>query len=357
MPPLFNQSFLGNSTWQYLSAIIALIIGIIAVNIFKKIVSGKLKNWAIKTQRNIDDFFIAGIEKTIIPLLYYGSFYLAVTSLNLNSKLAKFSDNISIIIVTFFTIKIISSFLNFALSTYLKRKSAGESKLKEIKGISTILNILIWIFGIMFLLENLGFNIGTVIAGLGIGGIAIALAAQTILGDLFSYFVIFLDRPFEIGDFINVDNKSGTVEFIGIKSTRIRAIGGELLIISNKDLTNSRVHNFKKMKKRRVVFSLGVTYQTKSEQLSEIPKIVKEIILKNDDVKFDRGHFVSYGDSSLNFEFVYFVNDADYIKYMDIQQNINLLIFKEFERLGIEFAYPTRTIFISKGDNNPEIPL
>lgn len=348
MHNFFNQSFLGNSTWQYMSAIIALIIGIIAVNIFKKIILGRLKNWAEKNHRNIDDFFITGIEKTIIPLLYYGSFYLAVTSLNLNSKLAKFSDDVSIIIVTFFTIKIISSFLNFALSTYLKRKSAGESKLKEIKGISTILNILIWMFGIMFLLENLGFNIGTVIAGLGIGGIAIALAAQTVLGDLFSYFVIFLDRPFEIGDFIVVENKSGTVEFIGIKSTRIRAIGGELLIISNKDLTNSRVHNYKKMEKRRIVFNLGVTYQTKAEQLTEIPVIVKEIISKQDDVKFDRGHFATYGDSSLNFEFVYFVIGADYNKYMDIQQNINLSIFTEFEKRGIEFAYPTRTILITK---------
>ncbi len=348
MQNFLNQSFLGNSTWQYLSAVIALIIGIIAVNVFKKIVLGRLKTWADKTHRNIDDFFIAGIEKTIIPLLYYGSFYLAVTSLNLNSKLAKFTDDVSIIIVTFFTIKIISSFLNFALSTYLKRKSVGESKLKEIKGISTILNILIWMFGIMFLLENLGFNIGTVIAGLGIGGIAIALAAQTILGDLFSYFVIFLDRPFEIGDFIVVENKSGTVEFIGIKSTRIRAIGGEMLIISNKDLTNSRVHNYKKMEKRRVVFNLGVTYQTKSEQLTEIPLIVKEIILKQPDVKFDRGHFATYGDSSLNFEFVYYVNNADYTKYMDIQQNINLSIFTEFEKRGIEFAYPTRTVLITK---------
>lgn len=339
-----------------MSAVIALVIGIIAVNVFKKIVFGRLKNWAEKTHRNLDDFFIAGIEKTIILLLYYGSFYLAITSLNLNSKLAKFSDDVSIIIVTFFTIKIISSFLNFVLSTYLKRKSVDESKLKEIKGISTILNILIWIFGIMFLLENLGFNIGTVIAGLGIGGIAIALAAQTILGDLFSYFVIFFDRPFEIGDYIVVENKSGTVEFIGIKSTRIRAIGGEQLIISNKDLTNSRVHNYKKMEKRRVVFSLGVTYQTKAEQLSKIPNIVKDIILKEADVKFERGHFANYGDSSLNFEFVYFVNVSDYNRYMDIQQNINISIFTEFEKCGIDFAYPTRTIFISKdGDNRDRL--
>ena len=357
MHNFLNESFLGNSAWQYLSAVIALIIGIIAVNVFKKIVLSRLKNWAEKTHRNIDDFFVAGIEKTIIPLLYFGSFYLAVTSLNLNSKLAKFSDKVSIIIVTFFTIKIISSFLNFALSTYLNRKRVGESKLKELKGISTILNILIWMFGIMFLLENLGFNIGTIIAGLGIGGIAIALAAQTILGDLFSYFVIFLDRPFEIGDFIVVENKSGTVEFIGIKSTRIRAIGGEQLIISNKDLTNSRIHNYKKMEKRRVVFNLGVTYQTKAEQLTEIPLIVKEIISKQNEVKFDRGHFTSYGDSSLNFEFVYFVNNSDYNKYMDIQQNINLSIFTEFEKRGIEFAYPTRTIFISKDDSIPDKPL
>ena len=350
MQSFLNQSFLGNSIWQYISAVIVLIIGIIAVKIFKKIVLSKLKKWTEKTKTVIDDFLLKQSEKIIIPLLYYGSVYLAVTSLTLNYKIEKFIDYASIILVTFFVIRLITSIINVGLEVYLGRRGTAESKRKELKGITSILNILIWLFGIMFLLENLGFNIGTIIAGLGIGGIAIALAAQTILGDLFSYFVIFLDRPFEIGDFIVVGDKSGAVEYIGIKSTRLRAIGGEQLVISNKDLTDSRIHNYKKMEKRRVVFNLGVTYQTTVDQLAAIPKIVKETIEEQNEVTFDRAHFATYGDSSLNFECVYYVIGADYTKYMDIQQAINLKIYKEFEKLGVEFAYPTRTVFISKDE-------
>jgi small-conductance mechanosensitive channel len=213
---------------------------------------------------------------------------------------------------------------------------------------TVLINIFVWVIGLVFLMGNLGFDISAVIAGLGIGGIAIALAAQAILGDLFSYFVIFFDRPFEVGDFITVQDKVGTVEYTGIKTTRLRALTGEQLVFSNTDLTNSRIHNFKKMQERRVLFRLGVVYQTSAAQLKEIPQIVKNIIEKHSDVRFDRGHFATYGDFSLNFEFVYFVIGSEYVKYMDTQQSINLEIYDEFEKRGIEFAYPTQTLFVNK---------
>jgi small-conductance mechanosensitive channel len=165
---------------------------------------------------------------------------------------------------------------------------------------------------------------------------------------LFSYFVIFFDRPFEVGDFITVQDKVGTVEYTGIKTTRLRALTGEQLVFSNTDLTNSRIHNFKKMQERRVLFRIGVVYQTSAAQLKEIPQIVKNIIEKHSDVRFDRGHFATYGDFSLNFEFVYFVIGSEYVKYMDTQQSINLEIYDEFEKRGIEFAYPTQTLFVNK---------
>jgi small-conductance mechanosensitive channel len=204
------------------------------------------------------------------------------------------------------------------------------------------------VLGLVFLLDNLGFEISAVIAGLGIGGIAIALAAQAILGDLFSYFVIFFDRPFEIGDFIVIGDKKGNVEYIGIKTTRLRSLSGEQLVFSNTDLTNSRIQNFRRMERRRVVFKLGVVYETPGNQLAEIPVIVKEIIDEQPDVTFDRGHFASYGDFSLNFEFVYYVMSSDYNKYMDTQQAINLKIYQEFEKRGIVFAYPTQTLYLNK---------
>lgn len=165
---------------------------------------------------------------------------------------------------------------------------------------------------------------------------------------MFSYFVIFFDKPFEIGDFIVVGDKMGVVEYVGIKTTRIRALSGEQLVFSNTDLTNSRVHNFKKMERRRIVFKLGVIYQTPAEKLKAIPQMVKDIIVKQTDAEFDRGHFASFGDFSLDFEFVYYVSGADYAKCMDIQQAINLSIFEIFEREKIEFAYPSQTLFVNK---------
>ncbi len=350
MKDFLNQVYLGNSVTLYLTALGIFILGLIVVNIFKRIILNRLKKWSENTKTSIDDFLVSGIEKSIIPLLYFGSLYLAIRTLTLSPKVVNVVEKASIILVTFFVLKVITSTLNYILSVYIKRKAgdAAEVRSKELRGISVIVSFLIWTLGFVFLLDNLGLDVSAVIAGLGIGGVAIALAAQAILGDLFSYFVIFFDRPFEIGDFIIVGDKMGAVEYIGIKTTRVRSLGGEQLVFSNKELTSSIIHNYKKMERRRVVFRLGVIYQTTAEQLSLIPGLVREVIEAQPDVTFDRGHFASYGDFSLVFEFVYYVIGADYNKYMDIQQAINMKIYKEFENRGIEFAYPTQTLFMAK---------
>jgi len=206
----------------------------------------------------------------------------------------------------------------------------------------------VWGLATVVLLDNLGFRINTVIAGLGIGGIAVALAAQNVLGDLFAYFTIIFDRPFEIGDFLIVGEYMGVVNHLGVKTTRIGSLGGEQIIMSNKDLTDSRVRNYKRMEKRRILFRLGVTYQTPYEKLKEIPGIIRGIIEGMEDSVFDRAHFSSYGDFSLVFEVVYYVMDRDYTKYMNIQEQINFRIHEEFEKRKIEFAYPTQTLYLNK---------
>lgn len=348
MQEFLNQTFWGNTIQAYLIAAGIFVFGLILIKILQKIVLFRLKKWAEKTETTIDDLLIKTIEKSLIPLLYYGVFYSAITSLSLSDKAAKIIGIASLFIVTFFIVRFISSTIMFTITYFIKRQERGEEKARQLRGMTVLINIFVWVIGFVFLMDNLGFDISAVIAGLGIGGIAIALAAQTILGDLFSYFVIFFDRPFEVGDFITVQDKVGTVEYTGIKTTRVRALTGEQLVFSNTDLTNSRIHNFKKMQERRVVFKLGVIYQTTAAQLEEIPKIVRQIIEAHSDVRFDRGHFASYGDFSLNFEFVYFVSGSDYVKYMDTQQSINLKIYSEFEKRGIEFAYPTQTLFVSK---------
>jgi small-conductance mechanosensitive channel len=348
MQELLNYSILGNSIYNYLIALGIFIGGIVIVFIFKKYILSRLKRWAESTSTSIDDLLVRAIEKSLIPVFYFGIFYMSLHTLILSPDFKKGLSIAAIILITILIVRTIISAINHGLRTYLKKSDDSDEREKQIKGIRGLVNLVIWAIALVFLLDNLGFKISAVVAGLGIGGIAIALAAQAVLGDLFSYFVIFFDKPFKIGDFIIVGDKVGVVEYTGIKTTRIRALSGEQIVFSNTDLTNSRVHNYKKMERRRVVFKLGVVYQTPSRKLKMIPQIVKEIIEKQEDTVFDRGHFASYGDFSLNFEFVYYVSGSDYNKYMDIQQSINLTIFETFEKEEIEFAYPSQTLFVNK---------
>jgi small-conductance mechanosensitive channel len=345
---ILEITFLQNRILDYLIFLAALLVGILLVRIIKSIILSRLRAWAEKTATTIDDFLIGIFEKTLLPLAYFGVFYLATRSLTLNPTLSKIIDVFGVVLLTIFGIRFLVTIIKYALETYWLKKEKDETKERTIKGILKVIKVIIWGIGITFLLDNLGFKISTVIAGLGIGGVAVALAAQAILGDLFSYFSILFDRPFEVDDFIILDDYLGTIEHIGIKTTRVRSLGGEQLVFSNADLTNSRLRNYKRMAKRRVVFKLGVTYQTTLEQVKEIPTIIKNIIQNITDTVFDRAHFSSYGDFSLIFETVYYVMSRDYNKYMDIQQEINFAIKEEFEKRGIEFAYPTQTLFLEK---------
>lgn len=352
MQKFLNQTFWGNTIESYIIAAAIFIGASVLIFIFRKVILGRLRKWAESTETKLDDLLIRGLEKSIIPVLHILVFYAALKTLLLHPKVERTVDVISVILITFFIIKMITAAFRFGLDSYIKRKAAEEEeaqrRIKQLRGITAIVSFFIWVLGFIFLLDNLGFEITTVIAGLGIGGIAIALAAQAILGDLFSYFVIFFDRPFEIGDFIVIGEFRGNIEHIGIKTTRVRSISGEQLIFGNSDLTNSRIQNFKRMDRRRIIFKLGVTYQTPAEKIEEAVKIVEQIIIDHPDVTYDRGHFAAFGPYSLDLEFVYFVLSNDYKQYMDIQQDVNFRVLREFEKKGIDFAYPTQTLFVKK---------
>ncbi len=348
MKDILQISFLQNTILDYLIFLSIFITGILVIRIFKSIVLKRLKTWAEKTATTIDDFLINMAQKTLLPLLYFGVFYISARSVTLNPGINKVIDVLGVILLTFFGIRFLVVLIVYVIENYWSKKEGDEARQRGIKTIIPVIKVIIWGVGITFLLDNLGFKISAVIAGLGIGGIAVALAAQTILGDLFSYFVIFFDRPFEVGDFIIIDNFLGSIEHIGIKTTKIRSLGGEQLVFSNTDLTNSRLRNYKRMTNRRVVFKLGVTYQTSLQQLQKIPVIITNIIKNVNGSAFDRAHFSSYGDFSLVIEVVYYVIGGDYTKYMNIQQEINFKIKEEFEKRGIEFAYPTQTLFLEK---------
>lgn len=344
----WNHIVLNNAIRDWLISLGIIAGTIVVLRLFQFFIIKKLKSLSFRTKTTIDDFIISTVQSSVMPLLYVLAIYFGLQYLTFTNRVQSIVRIAVMVVVTFFLLRILSSFIAYTFRQALAKREQNQQREKQSKGILIIIQILIWLTGFLFLIDNLGYDITTLVAGLGIGGIAIALAAQTILGDLFSYLVIFFDKPFEIGDFIIVDDKLGTIEYIGIKTTRIRTLGGEQLVCSNTDLTNSRVHNYKRMDRRRVVFSFGVVYQTTPQKLKEIPLLVKQIIESQKDTLFDRAHFSTFGDFSLNFEIVYYVLSADYNIYMDRQQAINLEIFEQFRNRGIEFAYPTQTVVFDK---------
>jgi small-conductance mechanosensitive channel len=247
-----------------------------------------------------------------------------------------------------------------AVRIWLDRKrrhslAADRAAASSIGIIGFVLNVVIWSMVLLLTLDNLGIDITALIAGLGIGGIAVALAVQNVLGDLFASLSITLDRPFVIGDFLILGDFMGSVEYIGIKSTRLRSLGGEQIIIGNSDLLGSRVRNYGRMLERRVVFATGITYETDIDQLESIPQLIRGIVEAQQDTRFDRCHFSKHAAASLDFETVYYVLSPDFNRYMDIQQAINLRIHREFQQLGIEFAYPTQKIYLAGQSGNGEV--
>jgi small-conductance mechanosensitive channel len=346
MDDILSRVYYNNTAQDYLMALGIIVGGIVALALFRKVIFSRLKKWADRTENTLDDFAVRAIEKFGLPALNFVILYVGINYLTLSEKANQVIRIAVAVIVTFFILRLLSTTALQGLQSYVRRQDQGEEKVKQLGGIMLILNIIIWSIGIIFLFDNLGYDVGTIIAGLGIGGIAIALAAQNILGDLFNYFVIFFDRPFEIGDFIEIDDKKGNVEHIGIKTTRLKSLTGEQLILSNSDLTKSRLHNFKRMQRRRIEFKIGVTYEATLEQIQKIPTIIKDIISSIEGITLDRTHFMEYGEYSIVFQTVYFVENADYNVYMDIHQTINLRLFEEFEKRGIELAYRTQSVFL-----------
>ena len=242
-----------------------------------------------------------------------------------------------------------SAALRSAIEQYRKQQLGKDpASVTTLNLLNFIARVAVWLIVLLLVLDNLGVNITALVAGLGVGGIAVALAMQTILGDLFASLAIVLDKPFVVGDFLIIGDLMGSVEYVGLKTTRLRSLSGEQLVFSNSDLLSSRIRNYGRMYERRVQFDIGVTYQTPRDKLLRIPPIIKAAVTQHTDTRFDRSHFKQYGDFALVFESVYFVLGPDYNRYMDIQQAINLHIHEQFEKAGIEFAYPTQTLLVKQ---------
>lgn len=342
-----RQTIFHNTISNYLISIAVFIVGFILIWFLKRIYLHRIKGWAKKSETPIDDFIVNTIEKRLLPLAYFGIFNICMRGLNLKPIISRGLNIVGLLFLIIVAVRFLLSIFEYSIENYLiPSNSMDLTKQQSIKVIANVVKIIVWSLAVIIILDNFGVKISALMAGLGIGGVAVALASQAVLGDMFNYFTIFFDRPFILGDFIVVNEYSGTVEHIGIKTTRIRSIGGEQLIFSNTDLTNSRVRNYKRMEHRRVLFQFGVTYDTSVEMLEEIPEVIRKIIGNFGDIVFNRAHFMKYGDSSLIFEVVYYVLSSDYNRYMDFQQQINLSMMREFKARNISFAVTAQKLLV-----------
>ena len=350
---ILKQVYFDNSLERWLVAFLIAVTLSIVLSILNKWLIRHFRRYSEQTHHDFDDLLVELLSKTSLVIIFVFSLLIALLYLDVNEFILGIRKHIIIIAV----ITQFGFWADGLISYYIKKKTRHEafktgSRVTQLKAIGLLIKFLVWIVVIIFIISNLGFNVTTLVTGLGIGGIAIALALQNVLGDVIASLSIIFDKPFEVGDFIAVDDLSGDVEDIGLKTTRVKSLSGEQLIFSNNDLLKSRIKNYKKMNERRILFTLGVVYETPHEKLVRIPDILKEIITDEPQTKFDRAHFYSYGDFSLNYQIVYFVLSRNYTDYMNAQQSINLAVFKKFNEEGIEFAYPTQTLLVNKEDSN-----
>lgn len=348
---ILNMMVFQNTIRDFLLATVTFLGLLIVFSILKRFTVFHLGRFASKTVSDFDDMIVDLISNIGWPVFTVVSLHIASTSLTLPSILHSLIRYAMVVVITIRAILLFQKIIEYGINkVFLKRiPEDNPSSQAMIKSVTWIVKWTVWILGSIFILDNLGVNISALMAGIGIGGVAVAMASQAILGDAFSALCIYLDKPFEIGDFIIIDDSMGAVEHIGIKTTRIRSLSGEQLVFSNTDLTKSRIRNYKRMQMRRIDFKIGVVYGTPIEKVEKIPQMIREIFNHQKDVRLDRVHFQSFGDFSLIYEIVYYVLSADYNIYMDKQQAINLTIMKIFKKEGIEFAFPTQTIYLNKG--------
>lgn len=345
------QPILGNPIAIWIAAGALAFVVYLIISLIRRVARSRIRRWSERTANRWDDLAAALLERiraffVFAAAVYAGSLLLALP--------AQLDQALRIVLVIAFAIQaamLAAVVVEFALERLLVRGKADahadatREALKTSVGVLKFIALLV-VYAVIALvaLDNMGVNITAMIASLGIGGIAVALAVQNILGDLFGSLTIVLDKPFEVGDYIIVGDKMGTVEKVGLKTTRVRALSGEQLVFANSDLLSSRVQNFKRMQERRATFTIGVTYDTDYEQLEALPKVIQSIIEAEPDVRHDRTHFARFKDSWLEFESVYYIKKPDMALYMDVQQRINLQLVKAFRERGIEFAFPTQTM-------------
>ncbi|MCH7828260.1 mechanosensitive ion channel family protein [Patescibacteria group bacterium] len=343
-------SFAGNTMGAYIMALLFFIGVYLLLQLFRKQILNRVKIIAEKTKNDFDDLLIAILQSVGSPFYLLLATAAALQFIQEPEFARSVGYWIAFVVIVYSVIKALSRVIDYFFEKIIKKRleEGGTFDPSIIKLLKKVLKGILWVVALLLVVQNLGYDITALIAGLGIGGIAIAFALQGILSDIFASFSIYFDKPFQTGDFIIVGDEMGTIKHIGLKSTRIQTLQGEELVMSNKELTEARIHNYKTMERRRIGFRFGVVYDTPTKKLRQIPEMVKDIVAAQELADVDRVHFTEFGDFSLNFQVMYYINIPDYTAYMDTQQAINLAIKEKFEQEGIEFAYPTQTLYVKK---------
>jgi small-conductance mechanosensitive channel len=344
---LWEQLMQSNGPDAWLLAAAIVVASLAAVWVARALAVGMISRIARRTDLRLDDALVAAVRATKLWLLTPLALYAGASALEIPVRLDRLLENVAMVaLVAQFAVWTNRWVLQWLGLRAEAARAVDPAATTTVNLLGFVARVVVWALALLIALDQLGFNVTALVAGLGIGGIAVALAVQNILGDLFASMAIVLDKPFQVGDFIIVGDKLGTVEKVGLKTTRVKSLWGEQLVFANAQLLNSQIKNYKRMQERRISFGIGVTYETPLEKLRAMPGWLKAAVEAQADVRFDRAHFKEYADFSLNFEIVYYVLSPDYNLYMDRQQAINLAIYEKLASEGVQFAYPTRTLYL-----------
>ena len=344
-----NTTFAGVPLWNLMLAVGVAVVAYFAMLITLRVLTGRAKVWVARSEGSGAQALIDVLEGTSRFLLLMVAVLLGAGMLDLPGRWENRLSQLWFVAVALqlglWGMRAIAA----GVRRYVARHSS--SGMTQVSASATLmswsLRTLLWSVVLLAILSNVGVNITAFIASLGVGGIAVALAVQNILADIFASLAIAVDKPFEVGDFVVVGGVSGTVQMIGLKSTRIRSLQGEQVVMSNTDLLKQTINNYRLLTERRIVFGFGVSLDATADQAEAIPLIVRKVIESHEALRFDRAHFKAFGAHALEYEVVYIVLDPAYGVYMDMQQSINLALMREFEALGVAFAVPARTLHIA----------
>jgi small-conductance mechanosensitive channel len=348
---LLDRVWYANTLRQWLIAVAVLGGVFVTLSLLRRVLLRRLGAVAARSATRVDDVGVDLVRRTRAYFLFAVALYAASRVLVLTDQARSVLQLIMVAVVLLQAGRWGAGLIGFGVEHYLRRSGESDSGTRAtVQAVGYAARFALWAVLLVMALGAFGIDVTALITGLGIGGIAIALAVQNILGDLFAALAIVLDKPFVVGDFIIVDNVMGNVEHVGLKTTRIRSLGGEQVIVSNNDLLKSRIRNYKRMEQRRVVFTVDLTYGTAPERMQRVPAVIRETIEKQPLTRFDRSHFLAFAESGLRVETVYWVLDPDFNKYADVQHAINVELMRRLAAENIDFALPSRTVYVRTPD-------